>query len=441
VSFDFGMGYGMSAATIPIRMNDEARSMGPDAVRALASLLVVYLHACVPYLVHPMPHLVWPVSDASSLACDRLFWAIEIFIMPLFLVISGFFAFRACKNSDGFDFLKTRARRLLCPLLFGMVVILPIDLYIWVLGLIAEGHMPISKLRSLKIPPPFGDHIWGLSHLWFLLYAFLYAVVMAAVARYVLPRGVPLRWRPTLRKASIWILGMIGIASLVWAPQVVFDFQHAALPVPSKWLYSGTFFAGGVALAAFDPQFRVVNRLSTRHLVLGAIATFAAVALGCWSLRLNSEPTNLATNPGFARITLASITVLAAWTVTLGTIGVANRMASRIYQFPRVSQSIKYLANASFWIYLVHHPVLGIVHIDLKWLAPSMDPFLKSIVSTTIALTWATMSYHWMIRTTWFGRWIGVTSRATTPDAGIPMSNDQQPKLPDSNTHTIRIAA
>jgi glucans biosynthesis protein C len=434
----------MNGATLPIRSFAEDRSLGPDAVRAIAACLVVYLHACVPYLVHPMPNLVWPVSDATSAMCDRLFWAIEIFIMPLFLVISGFYAYRAYKSTDGVGFLKSRARRLLSPLLFGMLVILPIDLYIWMLGLIAEGHMPMSKLRSLKIPSPYGDHIWGLSHLWFLLYVFLYAAVMVVVSRYALPRGIPMRWRPTVRKASIWGLGLIGIATLVWAPQVVFDFQHAALPVPSKWIYSGTFFAGGIALAVFDPQFRVINRLGARHLALGAIATLAAVSLGCWSLRVSSGDIDLATNAGLARAALASITVLAAWTVTLGTIGIANRLAPRMEQSQRVSRTVKYLAGASFWIYLVHHPVLGVVHIDLKWLAPSMSPFLKSILSLTIALSWATISYEWMVRTTWFGRWIGVTGSQREPKART--SSDEHNAKSESHQNksdhkSIRIAA
>ena len=35
------------------------------------------------------------------------------------------------------------------------------------------------------------------------------------------------------------------------------------------------------------------------------------------------------------------------------------------------------LAAASFWIYLVHHPILGIIHIDLKWLLPDANPVLE----------------------------------------------------------------
>ena len=67
--------------------------MGFDAVRAVAVVAVVVLHALVPYLKHPMPGLVWSVSvmDEPSALADGVFWSIELFVMPLFLVIAGFF--------------------------------------------------------------------------------------------------------------------------------------------------------------------------------------------------------------------------------------------------------------------------------------------------------------------------------------------------------------
>ena len=434
----------MNGSSHPLRTGADERSLGPDAVRALAALLVVYLHACVPYLVHPMPSLVWPVIDASSALCDPLFWSIEVFIMPLFLVISGFYGYRAYQNKDGAGFLKARARRLLSPLLFGMLVILPIDLYIWMLGLIAEGHMSMSKLRSLKVPSPHGDHLWGLSHLWFLLYVFLYAAVMAFACRSIRPFQIPMRVRPALRHATIWVLGIVGTATLIWAPEVVFDFQHATLPVPSKWLYSSTFFAGGVALAIFDPQFRIVNRLSSRHLALGAAATVAVVALGRWTLRMQDANMDEATTNWHARVSLAGMTVLGAWMMSLGIIGMANRIAPRLERRTRTANGIRYLAGASFWIYLVHHPVLGVVHINLKWLTPSLSPFAKSLLSLLIAVGWAVLSYEWMVRSTRFGGWIGVTSGKRNEQANDSgkledqsPSDDQKPSKP----HSIRIAA
>lgn len=429
----------MQATTIPIRPSlptqhiagghdSSERSLGPDAVRAIAAFLVVYLHACVPYLVHPMPNLVWAVTDSPSHLCDWLFWMIEIFIMPLFLVVSGFYAYRALGNHEAGAFIKSRARRLLKPLVFGVLVILPFDFYVWMLGLVSEGHFPMSKMRSLKVPPPFADNLWGLSHLWFLLYVFLYSVVLVAWVKSI--PAVPLRYRSLACGFGIAALGAVGVATLSWAPEVVYDFQHATLPVPSKWIYSGTFFAGGVALAIFDPGFRRLNRWSPRTSLVGLLATIASVLLGTWALRVQTEAAERASVDGLARVAIGLVTVLAAWTVTLGLLGTFDRLAPRMARFPRLVRVIQYLAGASFWIYLIHHPVLGLVQTDLKWLAPDLSPFAKSVISLAVACAWALASYEWMIRTSRFGRWIGVANplpSAASRDGGPSKAASEEP--------------
>ncbi|MGV3483671.1 MAG: acyltransferase family protein [Planctomycetaceae bacterium] len=384
------------------------RSLGPDAVRAGGALLVVFLHACVPYLVHPMPGLVWPVRDATSRVCDALFWSIELFVMPLFLVISGVYTFRALRATQPKAFLQSRSRRLLRPLAFGAMVVLPLDLYIWMLGFVAEGVMPVAKLRSLKVPAPYGDHLWGLSHLWYLLYVYLYGVVLVITAQW-LRDGLPLRWRPLARRASAVALMLTGVVALVFAPNVVFGFQHAFAPVWSKWIYSGTFFAGGVAIAIFDPRWRTVDRLAGRSVLFGLVATCAAVTLGCWSLQAQ-ESSRTAESSWWVAVTLASLTVAAAWLMALGLIGLANRCADTMSRQERLRQTIQYLAGASFWIYLVHHPLVGLVHTDLKWLVPSLSPLVKAVIATAVTVGWSLASYEGLIRTTALGRWLGLAS-------------------------------
>mgnify|MGYP001820838048 CR=1 FL=1 len=207
---------------------------GLDMLRVFAAMAVVLLHAGVPYLQTRMPGLVWPVSDNSSRVVDAIFWGIEVMIMPLFLVIAGFLFWRSARRLSPWQLVGSRAKRMLIPLAFGIVVVLPIDLYIWTVGLVADGTVDPIKLKSLKFDPPIANNIWGLAHLWFLLYVFLYVVVAATLFRLASFAFIK-RVARTVAQRNVFVPALSCIAGLTLfaARVVVWGFQHAVLPVPS----------------------------------------------------------------------------------------------------------------------------------------------------------------------------------------------------------------
>jgi len=387
---------------------------GLDAVRGMAALGVVLFHACIPYLKHPVPGLNWAVVDHSSHVVDCVYWWIELFIMPLFLVMAGFLAMKTLHRRGRMSLVKSRARRLLKPLLFGMVVILPLDLYCWVLGWVADGVVAPVKLKSLKFEGTLAENLWGLSHLWFLQYLFLYVVALAAVA-YLWDRmgdGADVgRATPAPRSerdlsastgASILRLNMgakiaiiigLGTATLCWAPEVVWGFQHRFEPVPSKWIYSGLSFAVGCILAVDDGQ---LTRLSTgfrRLAVPAGVCSVSAVILGRWHLAGGQN--------AVALFTLAALSSASSVLITLSILGWAVR------HIDRVGVPLAYLSAASFWIYIVHHPMLGLVHIDLKLLLPNVSPVIKTMGAFAITSGLCLATYEVFVRRTPLGRWLG----------------------------------
>ena len=120
-----------------------------------------------------------------------------------------------------------------------------------------------------------------------------------------------------------------------------------------------------------------------------------------------------------AALCLASMTVAAAWCMALGIIGLANRAGKRLAGHPQLRERIRYVAEASFWIYLMHHPLVGLIQIDLKWLLPTLSPFAKACLATSIALVWSLASYEWLLRTSKLGRLIGITSAKREPASGL----------------------
>ncbi|MCH8829845.1 MAG: acyltransferase family protein, partial [Planctomycetes bacterium] len=92
------------------------RSHGFDALRAGGALLVILLHAVVPYMVVAVPGLLWPTTDPSAGRwADGIFWAVKGFVMPLFFLIAGYFAAVSLRRKSAHGFIAQRTKRILLP--------------------------------------------------------------------------------------------------------------------------------------------------------------------------------------------------------------------------------------------------------------------------------------------------------------------------------------
>lgn len=435
------------AAGAPIPIPDAIPSPdaipGLDAVRAAAALGVVLLHCCVPYMQPEVPGLVWSVRDTPHWLASQCFWAIELFIMPVFLVLAGFLAWQSLQRSGPSRLIQTRARRLLIPLAFGMIVVLPLDLYAWLLGWVSEGVIPWKKLRSLKFDHGIDKDLWGLSHLWFLQYLFLYVLTLAACVwgwRRVWPAGrhVPAVQRLSAQHLSASRLSAgllaVGCLTLVWSPEVVWGFQHRFYPVLSKWIYSGAFFACGVLLASLDPQLSWLKMRARGFVGPAVVFAGAALVLGQWHLRGGENQ--------LASIMLAITTCVSASLITLGLIGLAAKHVKRL------PLSVSYLAAASFWIYMVHHPLLGLIHTDLKWWFPNANPLMKLAAAFVVASTVSIATYEVWVRRSALGRLLGfqwqMPERAQSAGDGpreiLPMDPRREQTSVPATTPTRRAA-
>jgi peptidoglycan/LPS O-acetylase OafA/YrhL len=114
----------MSTNPTPAASSGDALRRGDlDALRGVAMLLGIGLHASLAYFSYP-----WPVQDsARSLAFGLAYAAIHGFRMPLFFLLSGFFTMLVYRRRGLRTLLEQRALRLLLPLLMAMATILPVD--------------------------------------------------------------------------------------------------------------------------------------------------------------------------------------------------------------------------------------------------------------------------------------------------------------------------
>lgn len=372
------------------------RHAGLDWIRGLGAVAVVVLHAGIPYLTTPMPGLAWPIHHpVPDAVVNAVFWAIEACVMPLFLMLSGYVSWRSLAHRGERKFLRQRVERILYPLLVATCILLPIELYVWMLGWVGDGQLSWKNLRDIRLGT-LQQNLWGLSHLWYLQYVFLYSMLLAAGAWSVR------RWKRlsaaahSIRlqlHAGVHRLAMpsivAGIAAvLCWDSEVVLGFQHAFLPVPAKFAYCGLFFTWGALESARSES--SPRRLQRRPLVwLGAAALLFPAYLVLADGGMSSLP-SWATGPLLTAMCI-SLT-FGLWLTCERLDGVPPAWA-------------RYLAGALFWVYLVHHPLVPLCQISFRGTGWSAQ--VQFVLAIAVTLYLALASYEVAVRKTAIGRFLG----------------------------------
>jgi hypothetical protein len=189
--------------------------------------------------------------------------------------------------------------------------------------------------------------------------------------------------------------------------QVLLGFYQTFLPVPSKLLYYAVFFAAGAALRQ---RRRELARLGEPGLVFAGLSF---VAFACVLPLIRQHLTNDLT--GVLRVLLALFVPLVGSLSTLGLFGLFLRFCDR------PNRAVGFLAEASFWVYLTHLPVVGAVQVALANVAwPPVVKFLVVLVTATGITLW---SYRLLVRDTRLGVWLNGRRRpraeGTTESPGL----------------------
>lgn len=141
-----------------------------DWLRLIAIIILLFFHTGM--LFNPWD---WHIKNSETSESFR-YWMIWLHFwrMPLLLFISGAGTYMALSKRTAGQYVGERAKRLLIPLIFGMFVIVPPQIYY---EHIKEynGYFDFYKTVFNFIPYPEGSFSWH--HLWFIAYLFLFSLI------------------------------------------------------------------------------------------------------------------------------------------------------------------------------------------------------------------------------------------------------------------------
>ena len=392
----------MSASQVSTGQNalGPDRLHGLDALRAGALLLGVLLHTSLAFF----PQQTWIVADNSrSIGAAWLFYGIHLFRMTAFFLIAGFFAHMMLGRKGWLGFAKDRAVRITGPLLAfwfpvmaGIVTALVWNSYVQ--GWVVPGAEPP--------PPPTYDWTnFPLTHLWFLYVLTLFYVALLVLRAPFAALDRKGGWgrltdRLTGALTGPWtpVILAVPLAIAMWLdPKWVAFF---GVPTPDEGLIPDT-----AALVGFGLVFAYGFLLDRRRDLLPRIAAWSplflitAIVSGVAGYSLAGGPvvTPLA-EPTQAKLLAAAVIALATYSSAFAAMGLSLKFLSG-YSAVR-----RYLADASYWIYILHLPLVMLAQV---WVQDWSGPWWLKLLGITVGVSVVCLiSYELLIRHSFMGKWL-----------------------------------
>lgn len=369
-----------------------------DALRSWMMLLGIVLHTANAHAVG-CPHW-WPVADRSRHGVfDLLSFATHSFRMEVFFLLSGFFGRLLLRRYGLTGFIGNRGRRILLPLAIGVVLMAVTQTGAsWVF---TPPDTPPSGFPGYVCTPWPSEvavgqarlwHPW-FCHLWFLEYLALFYVGIVSLDCLVQRRCAG--WMDRLELRLIWLMrrvwmpfGMALLTMLALLPMRswVVDTPLSLIPEWRFLTYYGLFVAVGwmthrnpLLLMSTARQWNWRNSL--------LLVASAGLLVGL----LWSAGTVPAHAPWSTTFLIRYVSSLCTWLALLQILGAV------VVVLNRPNSTLRYLADASYWCYLVHLPIV-------LWLQERLSVDIPGIARFAVVLAIASAaslaSYHVFVRFT-----------------------------------------
>lgn len=385
------------------------RLHGLDALRGFALLLGVVLHATMSFLPGPA---FWIVTDTDrSVVLAVAFFTIHMFRMATFFFVAGFFGHLLFHRLGASAFAKDRLKRIALPLVVGWPVLFVciVAAVIWAASVTSSLGLP--KPESVLPKPQFTFTSFPLTHLWFLYVLLLFYAVTVVVRGIVAAIDSTGAFRRAIDRLIAPLAGPLGPVALALPLAAALNaspkwIAWLGIPTPDNSLIPnavaaigyGTAFAFGWLLHREPGLLRKMQSWWAWHLCGALLATTACLALA------GAAPTLAPAADDWRKLVTALLYAFGTWSWTFALTGIALRF------FSTHSRARRYLADASYWIYLVHLPLvmaLQVAMAQLHW------PALVEI-TLLLALAFALMlaSYHLMVRFSFVGAVLNGRRRA-----------------------------
>jgi peptidoglycan/LPS O-acetylase OafA/YrhL len=347
-----------------------------DWLRIIAFGLLIFYHVGMYYVTWDF-HIKSP--NASS-TIEPLMLLTSPWRLTLLFVVSGAATHFILMRRSAGQFARERSRRLLWPLLFAMLVVVPPQSYFEV---IQKGGYSLDYLdfwlRYLKADHTFCKDgkcldlpTWN--HMWFVAYLWVYAMLLALILRFAptLPERITCAGEAWLRGWRLLALPVAYVTLTRWTLLNLFPSTHN---LTWDWLNHATYlpaFLFGVLFLHSDAISANIRALRWPALWLAALSYLFLISYFTYY--------DSVVPPLWLRYFQRAVWALNQWTAIIAAFGFAQVLLNRD------GPARRYLTGAVFPLYLFHQTLIIVFAWYLRdWQLPSLPEGLLLIVLTAVS--------------------------------------------------------
>ena len=388
----------MSASTLAagsapaMRSASHVRRHELDWLRTAAVFGLIPFHTAIIFTSGSYDYIK---NAQPSAFMDALTAFVSLWGIPVLFLVAGGSARYALAARGPARYLNERVMRLIIPFTFGMLLIVPLQIYI---GRLSASTPPPSLpgfywAFLLTLLGVFAGHFppgpeW-IGHLWFIPPLMVFSALAVPFARLLrTARGQRAFGWLTRAPGGVVALAVFGapLAAVQLAIQLG-DVLFRSMATPFNTNAIGIvayliFFLAGYIIYLNDGLLAAMRRYAWLALTLGAIAwlVIAFVAPHWW-------PSGA---PALVASALAVARGYCAWWWVMGILG----LALRFLQF--TTPVVEYLSRAAYPVYIIHMPILS--YIGLWVVRLDLNVWLKFGLITALALAASLAVYDLLIR-------------------------------------------
>jgi glucan biosynthesis protein C len=322
-----------------------------DWLRIFSIMGVLLFHSAMPYVSGEWWHI--KNHETSDLMMESNFF-LHLIRMPLLFFISGTVSYYMMQKRSSLSFIGLRFRRLFIPLLVGMFIIVPPQIYMERLNNGYQGsYWQFYKTVFNFVPYPKGSFSWH--HLWFIAYLFVYDIVFApAFAWMASPKSENFKHKLAVLAGGKWVY-LLMLPGILWFAFVVKDGGETNnlvqdMPYFIYWL----FFVLGGFICITQPKLMDSLERNRRFALTIGFVSFILLDIMRWNK----------IEPGHERWPFHSqlpfdafygLFAIVAWSWVLALIGYGKRYLNKTHKV------LNYLNQAVYPFYIMHQTVIVIL--------------------------------------------------------------------------------